>query len=77
MPTDPTDPKDLTWATVNLDDDAQVKALEDKLLDDAKEDLHRELRRLQDLGIIDERGNRLSKELPPDMQEGSDKDFGG
>ena len=72
-----TDPKEVTWATVNLDDDAQVKALEDKLLDEAKEDLHRELRRLQDLGIIDEHGKRQSKELPPDMQEGSDKDFGG
>ena len=73
----PTDPKDLTWANVNLDDAAQVQALEDRLFREAKEDLHRELRRLQDLGIIDEHGNRLSKELPPDMREGSGKDFGG
>jgi len=28
-------------------------------------------------GIIDEHGKRLSKELPPDMQSGAQRDFGG
>ena len=28
-------------------------------------------------GILDENGKLLVKELPPDMQEGSERDFGG
>jgi hypothetical protein len=34
-------------------------------------------RRLQDAGIIDAEGNRIRKDLPPDMKEGQDRDFGG
>lgn len=34
--------------------------------------LHRvEMKRLQDQGIIDAKGNRVRKSLPPDMREGS------
>ena len=35
------------------------------------------VRRLQELGIIDAQGNRIRTDLPADMQEGSDRDFGG
>jgi len=28
-------------------------------------------------GLLDSRGNPLVKELPADMQEGADRDFGG
>ena len=34
-------------------------------------------RRLFEAGIIDAEGNRIRKDLPPDMREGSDRDFGG
>lgn len=34
-------------------------------------------RRLQEAGIVDAEGNRIRKDLPPDMQEGQDRDFGG
>lgn len=34
-------------------------------------------RRLQDAGIIDAEGRRIRKDLPPDMQDGKDRDFGG
>ena len=34
-------------------------------------------RRLQEAGIIDAEGNRIRKDLPPDMKEGQDRDFGG
>ena len=73
----PVHTQDLTWATVDLDNAAQVHELVDRNFQKGEEKLQRELRRLQDLGIIDEHGNRLSKELPADMQEGSDRDFGG
>ena len=32
---------------------------------------------LQEKGIIDSRGRRIRKDLPADMQEGNDRDFGG
>jgi hypothetical protein len=34
-------------------------------------------RRLQEAGIVDAEGNRIRKDLPPDMREGQDRDFGG
>jgi hypothetical protein len=34
-------------------------------------------RRLQEAGIIDAEGRRIRKDLPPDMHEGKDRDFGG
>lgn len=33
--------------------------------------------KLQQQGIIDSRGRRIRKDLPADMQEGRDRDFGG
>jgi hypothetical protein len=35
------------------------------------------VRELQKKGIIDPQGRRVRKELPPDMQEDADRDFGG
>lgn len=35
------------------------------------------VRRLQEGGIIDANGRRIRQDLPPDMQEGQDRDFGG
>ena len=35
------------------------------------------VRKLQEQGIIDAEGRRIRKDLPPDMQEGQDRDFGG
>lgn len=32
---------------------------------------------LQDQGIIDSSGRRIRTDLPTDMQEGKDRDFGG
>ncbi len=33
--------------------------------------------KLQEQGIIDSRGRRIRTDLPVDMQEGKDRDFGG
>jgi hypothetical protein len=35
------------------------------------------VRKLQEQGIIDSQGRRIRTDLPPDMQEGKDRDFGG
>ena len=34
-------------------------------------------RRLQEAGIVDSQGRRIRKDLPEDMREGADRDFGG
>ena len=47
------------------------------LLDKAAERIHAAVRELKDLGLIDENGNRIRTEIPEDMEEGSDRDFGG
>ena len=39
----------------------------------AKEAAHR----LRNAGIIDAQGRRIRKDLPADMQEGQDRDYGG
>ena len=35
------------------------------------------VRKLQEQGIIDKNGRRIRTDLPADMQEGKDRDFGG
>jgi hypothetical protein len=35
------------------------------------------VRELQEKGIIDHQGRRICQDLPPDMHEGVDRDFGG
>jgi len=35
------------------------------------------VRKLQADGVIDSRGRRIRKDLPPDMREDSQRDFGG
>ena len=47
------------------------------LLDKAAERIHAAVRELKGLGIVDEKGNRVRTDLPEDMKEGADRDFGG
>ena len=43
----------------------------------AVERVKRAVRELQEKGIIDAQGRRIRTDLPEDMREGSDRDFGG
>lgn len=49
----------------------------DPYLAAANERAREAVRKLQEAGIIDAQGNRIRTDLPPDMKEGSDRDFGG
>ena len=49
----------------------------DPYLKAAKARVREAVRRLQEKGIVDAEGNRIRQDLPPDMQEGQDRDFGG
>ena len=46
-------------------------------LEAAAERIHAAVRELKELGIVDEKGNRVRTDIPEDMKEGSDRDFGG
>ena len=46
------------------------------LLDGAAERVHAAVRELKELGIVDDKGNRVRTDLPEDMK-GADCDFGG
>ena len=71
------DTKELTWANVDLSNPEEVRRLHEQELDRATARIHAAVKRLQDLGIIDEHGNRRNKELPPDMRDDCERDFGG
>ena len=69
--------KPLTIDSIDVDNDqeldrffAQVHAVGEKIC-------HEQVQEAIRLGIIDDKGNLLKKELPEDMQEGADRDFGG
>lgn len=69
--------KPLTIDSIDVDNDqeldsflAQVHAVGEKIC-------HEQVQEAIRLGIIDDKGNLLKKEIPEDMQEGADRDFGG
>ena len=56
---------------------SKQKAKPDPYYPAAVEHAREAARRLQEAGIIDAEGRRIRKDLPPDMREGQDRDFGG
>ena len=65
---------ELTWATVDIDDDEEMDRFEKQELEKAGQRIKKAAQELRDLGIVDEKGRRVKKDLPPDMQPGSDAD---
>lgn len=75
-PTTATKPRELETPPV-ADDLAHMREVEARVLAGAYERIHAEMERARQLGIIDEHGNRISKGLPPEMETGNLRDFGG
>jgi hypothetical protein len=46
-------------------------------LEAAAERIHAALCELKDLGIVDDKGKRVRTDLPEDIKEGADRNFGG
>ena len=68
---------ELTWATVNTGDPREMAdflAGQERL---AGERAKAAFEHLKALGIIDEHGESIGDELPPDMNPGAERDFGG
>ena len=66
--------KELTWANVNTEDPEEMERFRRQQEKRAGERIRKSVKELQDLGIMDEEGRRVKKELPPDMQPGSETD---
>lgn len=69
--------KRLTIENVNLHDDAELDAFDDQVIAAGLERVRAEGDELRRRGILDPQGNVLPTELPADMKEGADRDFGG
>ena len=69
--------KPISIENVNLDDERQMDAFVDQVLTAGMERVRAEGDELRRKGLLDSQGNLLLKELPADMKEGADRDFGG
>lgn len=67
----------LTIDSVDFDNEEEMEALDAQVLEEGRKNLHANIQEAIRLGIIDEKGNLLKTELPPDMREGAETDFGG
>jgi hypothetical protein len=71
-----TNPKSID-SSPTIEETEDFDAVLVHVLDGARERIHADMDRARKLGIIDEYGGLISKELPPDMQPGAQRDFGG
>ena len=69
--------KPLTIDSINVDDDDQLDTLMDQVLAEGDNIYQAQRQEAIRLGIIDQQGRLLKPELPDDMREDADTDFGG
>ena len=50
---------------------------QEPLLESAAERIHAVVHELKELGLVDEKGNRVRTDIPEELKEGADRDFGG
>jgi len=67
----------VTRKTLSPEYLAEQEAITKRVREEGAKRIQRSAERLVAMGFYDKDGNRLKKELPADMQPGSDRDFGG
>jgi hypothetical protein len=67
----------LTLENVDFRNPSEVDAFLQQVIAAGMERVRCESAALKARGLMDENGNLLNTELPSDMKEGSDRDFGG
>lgn len=67
----------LRLDSIEVDNDDELDALMAQVLAEGDKIHEAQYQEALRLGIIDEQGRLLKTELPEDMREGSDTDFGG
>ena len=58
-----------TWAAVDLDDQAEIDEFTRLWIASCRPQIEEDLRRLRQLGVVDEQGRRISKSTPADMKD--------
>lgn len=71
------DGKPIGIDAVDVENPAEFERFMKKVIAEGDKRLHAQVREAIRLGIIDERGNLLKHDLPEDMREDSECDFGG
>jgi hypothetical protein len=66
-----------TWANVNTDDPREMAEFNEREDRKAGERVKEAFQRLQSLGIVNDNGELVDDELPPNMRPGAKRDFGG
>ena len=69
--------KPLSLDSIDVDNDEELDALIAQVLADGNKLYQAQRAEAVRLGIIDEKGRLLKKELPEDMREDAGTDFGG
>ncbi len=67
----------LTLETVNFEDQVEVDAFDQQMIDAGMERVRAQRAQLRAMGLLDSDGHLLPGELPADMKPGSDRDVGG
>lgn len=62
---------------VDVENPAEFERFMKKVLAEGEKRLHAQVQEAIRMGIIDEKGNLLKHDLPEDMREDADRDFGG
>lgn len=71
------DRKPLTIDDVDMTDDEALDAFTRMVIAEGDKRLHAQVQEAIRMGIIDEHGNLLKHDLPEDMREDTERDFGG
>lgn len=71
------DRKPLTIDDVDMTDDEALDAFTRMVIAEGDKRLHAQVQEAIRMGIIDEHGNLLKHDLPEDMREDAERDFGG
>jgi hypothetical protein len=69
--------KPLTIADIDVYNSGELREFMAGVLAEGDKVLHAQIQESIRLGIIDEKGNLLKHDIPEDMREGSERDFGG
>jgi hypothetical protein len=69
--------KPVSTPNGDVDDEQELDELTASVIAEGNKVLHAQIQESIRLGIIDEKGNLLKHDIPEDMREGSDRDFGG
>ena len=69
--------KPFSIDAVNVDDEREFEEFMSVVIAEGDKRLHAQVEEAIRLGIIDKRGNLLRRELPEDMREEAERDFGG